>query len=431
MPISPARIPRWTLKVETLTPAFIGGARPREADAVSPLRVPSLRGQLRHWFRLGLAAVLRAPRPAEGEPVSASATQDAMEALRRLEGDLFGTVTRGSRLLIKPAKNAKVLSFPRPDQRDRPGLRYLGYGIFEDRVPGVPCVGSRGQAIEIELGLFREPGDGALARALAATVWLWTHLGGLGARWRRGWGSVQLVDGGGLPWAGPPLGEAAPDLRGLLQQLNDGLDATLDAFKALADATGAPRYEKSAPPDRVLRTILGIDAFRALPATFEDGVDALDFAGRLFLDFRSTLRRNARGAPPLLDYFEVKDRLSGTTYSNKPLGRAAFGLPLPFYFRSLGGAKTVLHPVERGARPNDLAIDRLPSPLLFGVQRLRGGRCAVTLTDLIGAKHADPMAGMELGDGLGGRFIPPDKTLMADFFRFAIDETRRRRPEGR
>lgn len=421
---------RWTLGVEILTPAFLGGARPREVDEHTPLRPPSLRGQWRHWFRLGMAAVVRPPRPPEGEPVPPADLRVAMESLRRLEGDLFGTVTRGSRLLIKPPRNARVLNFPRPDHRERPGLRYLGYGIFEDKVPGVPCVGSR-ETIALEIGLYREPADGPLARALAATIWLWANLGGVGARWRRGWGGVQLTDGGGLPWDGPAMGEAAGDLRGLLERLNQGLDAALDAFKALAQSYGAPVPERAAPPDRALRTIRGIDAFRALPATFPDAVDALDFAGRLFQDFRSTLRRNDRGAPPLPDYFEVKDRLQGSKVSSRPVGRAAFGLPLPFYFRSLGGAKTVLHPMELGARRSDLAIDRLPSPLLFRVHRLADKRFVVTLTHLSGAKHADPLAGLELGDGLGGRFLKPDRTLINDFLKFAVDETRRRRPEGR
>lgn len=53
---------RWTLGVEILTPAFLGGARPREVDEHTPLRPPSLRGQWRHWFRLGMAAVVRPPR---------------------------------------------------------------------------------------------------------------------------------------------------------------------------------------------------------------------------------------------------------------------------------------------------------------------------------------------------------------------------------
>jgi len=52
--------------LQLVTPAVIGGAKAKEVDRWGPFRVPSLRGQIRWWFRAGLAGVLRVSEGVSG-----------------------------------------------------------------------------------------------------------------------------------------------------------------------------------------------------------------------------------------------------------------------------------------------------------------------------------------------------------------------------
>lgn len=49
-------VPRWTFRVSLLTPVFGGGVMPAEVEEDRPFRVPSIRGQLRFWWRATQAA---------------------------------------------------------------------------------------------------------------------------------------------------------------------------------------------------------------------------------------------------------------------------------------------------------------------------------------------------------------------------------------
>ncbi|MCB9761188.1 MAG: hypothetical protein H6739_15210 [Alphaproteobacteria bacterium] len=408
--------PRWRLRLRLLTPAYVGGARPRRVDPHTPLRPPSLRGVWRQWFRYAAAAALK---PGPGFDREA-----ALQALWTMEASLFGSTEGGSRLLVGHPLGGEITQRPSPDRRQWAGLRYLGYGIFDGPGPDPQAVETpEGSLITLPLGLHREAADGPLARALAATLWLWGHFGGVGARARRGWGSVEIVDLGGLPWSGPPLQPFA-DRKALLNGLLQGLDQATLVFRELARAQGFPVHPASrALPE--LRSLDGIATLRALPTTFEHPFDALDFAGRLFQDFRSTLRRQDQGLPPLPDYTEVKDALRGQPGAPASVDRAAFGLPLPFYFRSLNGAKTVVVP---RARHDGKPADRLPSPLLFRVHRLERDRFVVTLVDLASAASASHLTGLQPQLNNKRATIPaPDGALVKEFLAWAGQETHRRR----
>lgn len=400
--------------LELLTPAFLGGARPRQADPYLPLRPSSVRGLLRYWFRAAAAPFLPTARP--GDPTA------PLELLKKIESEVFGATDCASRVIAFPPRGGHIEELACPDRRTQRGLCYLGYGLFENsaRSPRV-LVAPADDPLVLHLDVARRGMDG-LADVLAATLWLWTNLGGLGARSRRGFGSARLLETSGLPSAWRER-LAPPRTRDdLLQSLDTGIAAARRTFGDFLNRHWSGKVLRepgptSAPLD--LRTLAGITSLALpphdLPRDFPSGLAALETAGRLFQDFRSTLERRSLGLPPLPDYFEVKRSLSQGSPARSVV-RTAFGLPLPFYFRSLGGQKTNFLPRD---------ADRLGSPLLFRVHRLAGAsRFATVLVNLAQAPGASPLLRRTVVQGRkdGPPVGPPDATILEQFVEWARRE---------
>jgi hypothetical protein len=126
--------------------------------------------------------------------------------------------------------------------------------------------------------------------------------------------------------------------------------------------------------------------------------------------------------------------------------RAAFGLPLPFYFRSLGGKKTTITPIKRETQENDYAHrdgprdkkkqgpDRMASPLLFRVFAFGSSnkrRFGVALINLAGKRTASPLQGFNLSMSLRSRdrrapssltVNAPSALLIDEFIKWATSQ---------
>lgn len=180
------------LTLEIVSPLFIGGAEPRAGDpAAEGLRVPSLRGALRYWFRALLAAEDRGK-------------------LAREEERLFGSAEVPSPLVVRvePLSPCKALSW---DQVKRAGGGSPPRGAGGWAVSGLGYLGdvalraTRGDPARSALPpgcryravlrwRRRTPPGREESDRLAATVWLFSHLGSLGTRARRGFGAVQVAE---------------------------------------------------------------------------------------------------------------------------------------------------------------------------------------------------------------------------------------------
>ena len=205
---------RITLQCRFLTWVFGGGEQPKKFDRITRVRPPSIRGQLRFWWR------------------ATHADLDRKELLL-LETALFGGVHRGPP--VASAFGVAVSSQPREPARKevfRQGdafkladdsLRALAYGAFPlrgtDAAKTHDVLWSYGDGkFTIDLDLVR-PLD-ALPRSnegrgkrlaelldrlereyrarptvrseLERAIWAWLHFGGLGGRTRRGFGAVAL-----------------------------------------------------------------------------------------------------------------------------------------------------------------------------------------------------------------------------------------------
>ncbi|MBI3892082.1 MAG: hypothetical protein HY303_11205 [Candidatus Wallbacteria bacterium] len=168
-----------------VTPIFCGGA----SQQLSEWRLSSLKGQLRFWYRAWNAA---ASHPFSG-----------MEAWR--EDAVFG----GAGLFGEPSladSNAGQCPFlmelaPRREETREfsfsaasPGLKYLAFPLRDSRPGHRFLVPGRQATVTVRM-IFPRPGRVTFEglRGLLASWWLFAHLGALGFRARRGFGSIALT----------------------------------------------------------------------------------------------------------------------------------------------------------------------------------------------------------------------------------------------
>jgi CRISPR-associated protein Cmr1 len=430
------------LELETVTPMFAAGATPRRIDPHTPIRPSAVRGALRQWFRAAAAAVL--PRP------DADRQDVLVNELARLEAVVFGDTARASPFAVLPpafrvADQGALDHFPpgEPDRIRWAGLRYLGYGLFEDKRKAAQAIPDR-KRFDLRLALRKHGAreQAGLRELLSATVWLWLNLGALGARSRRGFGALRFYPDqqAGFEWP-EDLRRPPADHRALAGYLAAGKKRAWQVFYEHLPTTfdrRPPDARDDKAADLPMRTLAGIETFTALPHEFAHPREALEFVGRLFRDYRSTLERGNRGEQPLPDYTSVKAAIQ----RQRPPGsvdRAAFGLPLPFYFRSLGGMRTRFEPARPDPKrrpPHDVEHhDRLASPLcirICPVGDAHSPRYVPVLYNWAEARGAEPLLGCEVWD-VGSRGLvgeTPDSTIIANFIDWARRQPRRAAGSG-
>jgi len=162
-------------KFKIVTPLFMSGADQRKAE----LRVPSIKGALRFWWRaLALGRL------------------GSVDKVREAEAKLFGSSDQAvgqSKVLLNLTEK------PKPKQKEtmqkwRPNdwMNYVGYGIIDDS-PKKRDYFKPGSEFKLELVLKNGVTTGdeeSICNALKALG----LIGGLGAHSRNGWGSLSLAN---------------------------------------------------------------------------------------------------------------------------------------------------------------------------------------------------------------------------------------------
>jgi len=161
------------IDAEVLTPIIMAGA-----ETVSPkLRTQSIKGLLRWWYRFYKASFV-----------------NSLDELKKAEAEIWGSTDKAS--LVK----LQIISEPDPntindvylcmdDQRTKPPApkpynkikrkSYYPYTTFQLKLNFSPlCVLSKQKKI--------------IQKEVIISLWLLSMLGGIGARWRRGFGSIKL-----------------------------------------------------------------------------------------------------------------------------------------------------------------------------------------------------------------------------------------------
>lgn len=320
------------VELETVTPLFLGGADPRGEPE---LRAASFRGVLRFWWRA---------------LIGGSVGDGNLEALREAETAVFGNTKYGSPVILRLSGQSQLQTFS-PNQA---GVKYLFWSMLRTNRQylraGMPFT----LTLQTRSGI---QSDGPLIRALAA-LWLLTHLGGIGSRARRGGGSVQVTK------VKDPRPPDMPDLQVQAQtpeQLRDELANGLKQLRALLNIGDLTLTPSVTPAFDVLHP--NCCRIVVLDKTWHTWEEALDEVGREFQTFRVNCRK--------LDYQNVKNVVSGNSGNLQPVERAAFGLPIVFYYRSLSGQKGTLE---------GSIHDRRASPLLIRVVRLANEQHTIVMT---------------------------------------------------
>jgi CRISPR-associated protein Cmr1 len=338
------------LILEIVTPLFLGGAEPR---GMPELRAPAFRGALRYWLRAALGGTIGTN----------------IQALQDSEASVFGsageTTGGASSVFLRIIRGGSISSVSYSDiaERDpssrsyrKSGLAYLFFAARETRQESE----RKGLMGSFELQISTRPRaavEGDVFRKAWGTLWLLTRFGGVGSRSRRGAGgvAVQRIEGDPrIVQDLPPLQIQAGSPQALVAELKEGLQA----IRRLLTEQG----DHPLPPVPAFDTIHP-HACRVwvVDKVYGDWKQGLDEFGRCYQAFRS------RRAP---DYQTVKDAVRTGEPLAQPVQRAAFGLPVPFFYRSLGNASAILQAEEQ---------DRRASPVWVRVVRLANGRYAIVL----------------------------------------------------
>jgi CRISPR-associated protein Cmr1 len=328
-----------------LTPLFGGGVCvekeqtwKKHPDPRTPVRIPSIRGQLRFWWRAC-------------NPRRCQSSKKLLEE----EATIFGSASQPSPLSIalllgpEPAREVRVL-------KDR-------FGVVDDRhgrAYGAFPLRDTGQGVDHGV-LHEYPGEWTIALSypegiesdVEAALWAWAHFGGLGGRTRRGFGAIA---------------EIRRD-RGQLLSIDAGWPRHVTGVDA--PWPHLPPFEK-----RRLRT----------KGKWKDGAEAQEFLLSLLRRLRQGdigRRREADDVPgrhPGRSYWPEPDAIRKRTGARsrdhgKPVTgvdafpRAAFGMPIIFHFKDRGDPPdTTLVP-----RVGNETKGRLASPLLLRPHRAPDG----------------------------------------------------------
>jgi len=199
----------WVAKFETLTPLFLAGARQAEIE----VRLASIKSEMVFWWR---ALHFQSFFDTENTP-NEDTIHYALKALHAKECALFGSADCGQGQFLMKLDGCDLKdrgTYKHIETELGLGGAYLGYGLDEVKTHGVVTTPARGCA---RSGTFtvslmpRRHADPALLASLCKAIRMFGLLGGLGARKRRGFGSVRLLEYFGCACCTEPF--AAPETR--------------------------------------------------------------------------------------------------------------------------------------------------------------------------------------------------------------------------
>ncbi len=339
-------------KFHVVTPLFMSGSDKLRAE----LRVPSIKGVLRFWWRaLALVRLGSVSKVREEESrIFGSAGNDVGQARVHLRLKLPENVVQYKDPILKYEDGEPV----------GPGARYLGYGVVE-AVPNKKRNTREGQILR---SCLKYPFEGTLSlliknrtssddvNSIESAIIAMGLFGGLGSRSRKGYGSFNLAE--------LKLGEKnlfrmpsdADDLRLKIQSFfkNHNIEAYsgLPPYTAYSDLTRVDIIDTGSDPLRLLNSIG--EAMQMYRSWGRGGKVNGKVAERNFKD----------------DHDLALEAI--TTRVGTHPRRVAFGLPHNYYFSSQK-KKVDVKPAK---------LERRASPLFIHIQELANKQYAAITTIL-------------------------------------------------
>lgn len=329
-----------TRRYKVITPLFGGGVTPGEADPVTTVRGTEVRGHLRFWWRAIRGFV-------HGEDLG---------KMKQREEKIWGSAGAKRKPVPSPVKIAVfVRNSGKPFQATRyngnrinnigdPGSQdsYVAFPLREKSNPKV----IEGIEFDLEITL---PNDENIKKEVEAALWAWETFGGIGARTRRGFGSLHCTHIDTKPIS-------VPRTRDVRDQINQNLAEYID--ENLNWPAGMPHMTQSLK-------------FRVIERhNLTDVIDAWRYLVGKLKNFRQTRHgRFGRSKWPEPDQIrrETSDHVPGhaPVHTVHKFPRGKFGLPIIFEFKDADAGdpqKTTLQGVKVS---NDNWHDRMASPLII------------------------------------------------------------------
>lgn len=300
---------------QVTTPLFMSGSNQKIAE----FRIPSFLGALRFWYRATA-------------PVSM--VWDITK-LREAEANLFGSSgsdTGQAAFMTRVDKSG--ISYLNPEEvkyMQRPGINYLGYGLFtRDLKRGCITEGSV-FTIKFIIKPQQNPDIKGLIRALKALG----LFGGCGSRSRRGFGSLTLIslkdETGRVIWKRPLNRE----------QLQTEIKNLLDDLHITADQGSYPSYTAFSPACKIVITRPGIDPLSVLNEVGSEMIRYRSYgqkdrnSGEHLLPVKDASHRREKAKQLFADDHDVVLSANPTNNPGRPPRRVVFGLPHNYYFGSI------------------------------------------------------------------------------------------------
>ena len=386
-----AREPFIDIEVAVVTPLFGGGATPRQTDPQQPVRGSSVRGQLRFWWRACQGA-------------AHASVDDLFEA----ESALWGNTERPSPLQVGVEmldRGGEVVSgnyIPSRKDSDRyelswiPRYKPIAYALFpfqgqldktRRNILEYPATAREGVRFRLRIADGTDGLSEAQRGQVRGAVWAWLTFGGIGARTRRGCGSLYCAE---APFA-PPTKPA--EVAGWLKAQARGYLAGTQRQLPIPTLPGAAIVfgKVDHPP-----------------------MGCWGIAVKLMQDFRQGVGfgRNSGSGPnrPGRSRWPEADsirQLSGThdpqhapTHVARPyFPRADLGLPIIFHFQSREDPAEATLEADAAAQASRMASPIILKPLTLGPDR------AVALALCLDAPRVWDVA------GIGLRLRRPDRAI--------------------
>lgn len=249
------------LVVELVTPAMIGGAEAKKCDNPPTLRPPSLRGHLRFWSRALGGELME--EELWGEEKIGQRVQILSVATMR---------SRGQKVDLKAPERATLLA-----ATEQHG---------ETRLDMIPP----GDQVILRFGIP----DSVPQDKLKAVLWTWLHLGTVGRRSRRGYGSLQWLPSEGDLLSDWPM--LWPSRLKSQKALEEHLEAGLSKVGSICPRPGRQDRQETQSLDTLDQVFVGC---KELPGKWEaDGSARWAREGESLESIVHGFNENARGAEP-------------------------------------------------------------------------------------------------------------------------------------
>lgn len=322
-----------TYEIQVITPLFGGGTEAGVNDPVTLIRPSSIRGHLRFWWR------------------ATRGTNCANVAdLRRREGEIWGTMENPSQIGLKVEVKSQGKTYPCayfPEDKSFPRFEKIHppYALFPfqgNKKEGIsPSKCTSNVSFELRLTC-----PASISLDVEAAVWAWTNFGGIGARTRRGCGSLYCKE------ISPPEQEAS--------KVKSWYDSCLNTYGIAPSTRHWPTLANS------LLVLSKNNAMQAwtdvvgLMQTFRQGENVGRNPGK-------APSRPGRSRWPEPETIRSATSRRDPAHSRMPaippnaFPKAEFGLPIVFHFKDYGDPKdTELYPVMNGEEKT-----RMSSPLIL------------------------------------------------------------------